>query len=244
MVLRHSKSPKNTPEQQRAIGVLIKALPLRDTMYIKTKNRYKMFPTNFMAFSSEPFHKLPHEDHWMWNQSNAKVSTKLDSGAEVTFQKMNTRKKKNFTKAPSYKIWLFTVLSNTSNEEFFFMWCEKGLNTDKSSHNIQSLPSPVPLSDHPTSPLGSPVSSPISSHDSFEEEDEEEDYEDQLEKTKQLEPPSDPLDVPPVVSEFDTSFQSYFPLLDEELNLPVDDLFPTFSLPASEYGTVGLEGWN
>lgn len=119
-------SSKITPEQQRAIQVLLLNLPNWKEFY-QPELGTSMFPTNFMAFSTEPFHKLPHDDTWIWNQSNAKVTTELDQFHECTLQKMNTRKRKNCPKAPSFKIWLFALNKKHQPSHLYFLWCEKGL---------------------------------------------------------------------------------------------------------------------
>merc|ERR1719262_669932 len=106
-------SSKITPEQQRAIQVLLLNLPHWKEYYQPEVGsefaQIPMFASNFMAFSTEPFRKLPHDDTWIWNQSNAKVTTELDQYHECTLQKMNTRNKKN---QPSH---------------LYFLWCEKGV---------------------------------------------------------------------------------------------------------------------
>lgn len=119
-------SSKITPEQQRAIQVLLLNLPNWKEFY-QPELGASMFPTNFMAFSTEAFHKLPHDDTWIWNQSNAKVTTELDQFHECTLQKMNTRKRKNCPKAPSFKIWLFALNKKNQPSHLYFLWCEKGI---------------------------------------------------------------------------------------------------------------------
>merc|ERR1712217_779647 len=112
--------------QQRALQVLSSALPYWKELYQQDLTGNKMFPNNFMAFSTQPFTKLPHDDSWIWNQSNAKITTALDQQHEVTLQKMNTRKRKNCPRAPSYKIWLFSVNKRNQPSHLYFLWCEKG----------------------------------------------------------------------------------------------------------------------
>merc|ERR1712170_267149 len=113
-----------TPEQIRAVQVLKEALG-QWKKYLVRELPSKMFETNYMAFSTEPFHKLPNDGDWHWNQSNAKVTTYLDNGEEVVFQKMNTRKKKNCIKAPSYKIWVYHITLPNNSSQLHFVWCEK-----------------------------------------------------------------------------------------------------------------------
>ena len=124
-------SSKITPEQQRAIQVLLLNLPHWKEYYQPEVGsefaQIPMFASNFMAFSTEPFRKLPHDDTWIWNQSNAKVTTELDQYHECTLQKMNTRKRKNCPKAPSYKIWLYALNKKNQPSHLYFLWCEKGV---------------------------------------------------------------------------------------------------------------------
>ena len=127
-IINYTMSQKITPEQQRAVQVLLFNLP-NWKEYYQPELSSSMFPTNFMAFSTEPFHKLPHDDTWIWNQSNAKVTTELDQYHECTLQKMNTRKRKNCPKAPSFKIWLFALNKKNQPSHLYFLWCEKGLTT-------------------------------------------------------------------------------------------------------------------
>merc|ERR1711976_412388 len=119
------------PEQQRAIQVLLLNLPHWKEYYQPEVGsefaQIPMFSSNFMAFSTEPFRKLPHDDTWIWNQSNAKVTTELDQYHECTLQKMNTRKRKNCPKAPSYKIWLYALNKKNQPSHLYFLWCEKGV---------------------------------------------------------------------------------------------------------------------
>eukprot|EP00012_Vannella_robusta_P002775 CAMPEP_0206185818 /NCGR_PEP_ID=MMETSP0166-20121206/2035_1 /ASSEMBLY_ACC=CAM_ASM_000260 /TAXON_ID=95228 /ORGANISM="Vannella robusta, Strain DIVA3 518/3/11/1/6" /LENGTH=211 /DNA_ID=CAMNT_0053601087 /DNA_START=35 /DNA_END=670 /DNA_ORIENTATION=+ len=131
-------STKITPEQQRAIQVLLLNLPNWKEFY-QPELANNMFPTNFMAFSTEPFHKLPHDETWIWNQSNAKVTTELDQYHECTLQKMNTRKRKNCPKAPSFKIWLFALNKKHHPSHLYFLWCEKGLPSKNQVHFPESM---------------------------------------------------------------------------------------------------------
>merc|ERR1712000_431962 len=71
-----------TPEQKRALDVLEKHLPFWNR-YFMDVNVNGILPTDFVMFSLEPFQNLPHEPHWVWNQSNAKIAVHLDPTTHV-----------------------------------------------------------------------------------------------------------------------------------------------------------------
>lgn len=119
---------KLSSEQQRALKVLKENL---ETWYslLDLPLLPNCTQTNFFTFSTHPIRRefLPHEDHWVWNQSNAKTTTKiLNEKVSVTIQKFNARKKpKSNIRQPSYKLWIFT-LEQFINETLYGLWCEKG----------------------------------------------------------------------------------------------------------------------
>lgn len=118
------------PEQIRALEMLKSCLPEFDASFVKQLDTNTMFPTNYFTFFSELVH-LPHGEYWLWNQSNAKVTVKLDDYV-VLMQKMNTRRRKNGPKAPFYKLWLYSLKNEDGDFSAQFIWCEKGDSVSKS----------------------------------------------------------------------------------------------------------------
>ena len=116
------------PEQQKALAVLNENLGRVDELFISEALVPSRFcETGFVAFSNRSMSKLPHGQAWIWNQSNGKVTVQLGNGNLVTLQKLNTRKKKNCPKPPSYKVWVCYIARNASEtHSLTFLWCEKG----------------------------------------------------------------------------------------------------------------------
>ena|SRR3990167_8845883 len=96
------------------------------------KKKQPLLDTDFIAASRQPFKKskLPREDGWCWNQSNAKATVIVD-GELIDFRKISPRKKTKSAKAPFFKIWLYHSVHN----DFHFLWCEKG--EDKAGINTE-----------------------------------------------------------------------------------------------------------
>lgn len=75
---------------------------------------------------------LPHESHWMWNQSKSRVHKKVTDRCNIKFAKLNPRRIKSRDCVetnkglPSYKLWIFEVESNLHYGPLYFLWCEKG----------------------------------------------------------------------------------------------------------------------
>jgi len=133
-----------SPEQQRALGVLNTNLPKWRAQLYEGQMELSQLTTNFMCFSSTPIKNLPHDSTWVWNQSNAKIHVQLNEQTFVSFQKMNTRKKKNAPKPPSHKLWMYTIHSTDSDipRELFFLWCEKGILKQPLAVNAMPCTSP------------------------------------------------------------------------------------------------------
>lgn len=112
------------PEQIRALEMLKECLPRFDSLQMKQLDTNDMFSTNYIAFFSKLV-RLPHGEHWLWNQSNAKVNVKFNNYV-VLMQKMNTRRRKNGPKAPFYKLWLYSIKAEDEEFSTQFIWCEKG----------------------------------------------------------------------------------------------------------------------
>ena len=117
-------------EQQRAIDIYYKH---KDNFFSLLDNSERLvadgpiLPTNFVATKCQPFEKasLPKEPHWVWTQSNSKISIILDANTVITFRKLNPRKRFGSLRAPSYKIWLYQIQCFGSFDKYF-LWCEKG----------------------------------------------------------------------------------------------------------------------
>lgn len=133
-----------SPEQQRALGVLNSNLPKWRSQLFEGQMELSQLTTNFMCFSPTPIKNLPHDNTWVWNQSNAKIHVQLNEHTFVSFQKMNTRKKKNAPKPPSHKLWMYAIHTVNSNmpSEMFFLWCEKGILKQPLAVNAMPCTSP------------------------------------------------------------------------------------------------------
>ena len=125
--LSTAMTTKLTTEQQRAITVLEEKLVMWKSLL--NQPIHNCTQTNFFCFSISPIRRehLPHEEHWVWNQSNAKLCTTMYEGrVGVTIQKFNARKKPKYDqRQPSYKVWIFT-LENYLPDPLYALWCEKG----------------------------------------------------------------------------------------------------------------------
>jgi len=119
-----------SPEQQRALSVFLKSLSEYDSLSL-IKIPCSVLPTDFRCIMKGkiPKNALVCEDHWSWNQSNAKIRTVTDNGLEVIIQKLNPRKKpETMLKRPSYKIWILAFRKTTDEvDPELFVWCEKGI---------------------------------------------------------------------------------------------------------------------
>jgi hypothetical protein len=152
------------PEQIRAIETLQKSLPAFESLYTEQIDTDTMFPTNYSCFFNNLV-RLPHGETWLWNQSNAKVNVEL-SDYVVLMQKMNTRRRKNGPKAPFYKLWLYSIKSQSDpNFSTQFIWCEKGAESAQSSP--VSSPQQQVVQVHSPTLTGSSDSSPC--YNSFEQ---------------------------------------------------------------------------
>ena len=85
-----------------------------------------LLTTNFMASSREPLLKknIPRHTCFYWAQSCPKAYVVLPDGKEITFRKINARKRGDET-PPSMKIWLFDIYKK--EEKKYFLWCERGV---------------------------------------------------------------------------------------------------------------------
>ena len=127
-------------EQQKALKIFVQYRPKLHSLLHNATHVNRTSPllnTNFVASSFKSFQKakLPREQHWVWNQSNAKVSVRIDSQTVLTFRKISPRKRAGVAAAPSFKIWLFHI-QNAAQVDQYFLWCEKGEDV---------LPTPQPM---------------------------------------------------------------------------------------------------
>src|SRR3990167_2127851 len=124
-----------TREQQVAISIFIKQRNNMDHLLRTSKYLGKHHPipaVNYVTASFHPYQisKLPREQHWCWNQSNAKVTINVDDCTFVTLKKISPRSRNcHQGNVPSYKIWLYQV-ETTFMPEYHFVWCEKGIEQD------------------------------------------------------------------------------------------------------------------
>ena len=119
-------------EQQAAFSVFINNIDNIPDLLKAGKHFGKQQPmphTDLVVGSLHPFQisQLPREKNWCWNQSNAKVTVKLEDSTTITFRKISPRSRNCATAVPSLKMWLYHVESSTC--EYYFMWCEKGMDT-------------------------------------------------------------------------------------------------------------------
>jgi len=95
--------------------------------------------TDFFCFSLDPFPKLPHDEGWIWNQTNKKITITLADNTVLTVQKLNARRRKNQPKAPSYKVWQFKHTSEKEPKTLYGIWCEKGFVLPSNSNTIATF---------------------------------------------------------------------------------------------------------
>ena len=80
------------------------------------------FFTNFILDSSN----LPRDPAWLWNKSKPTQSYELGDGTEVSFYKLNSRKKRGEKLCPEFKVWIFNLTLPTRSQLSYF-WCERGI---------------------------------------------------------------------------------------------------------------------
>src|SRR3990167_722514 len=114
-------------EQKIALNVLLQYYTQFKELYREALSRNDpLLPTNFVAFSYNPFERLhlPRESHWHWNQSNSKATVQLNNNITVEMIKVNPRKK-GCQPAPSFKLWIYDI--KQGDNFYHFLWCEKGV---------------------------------------------------------------------------------------------------------------------
>merc|ERR1712137_539905 len=91
--------------------------------------------SGFVAFSSTKF-ELQKGNDWRWNLTSRYRNVVLKGSMTADVQKMVTRPKTKGGQAPTSKVWLFNLKTN-SRESLHFLWCEKGLEYWDSTPNIR-----------------------------------------------------------------------------------------------------------
>ena len=130
-----------SPEQTKAYEHLSKHVS-----YWELHTQDVRIETGFVTFSSRPLH-LPTESNWVWNQSLRKVQGLCEGGTYV-IHKTTARKRRGFDgKAPSYKVWLFTLQLDHLMYPLYAMWCERG------REPLVTVSSPVKLEEDPLSAI-------------------------------------------------------------------------------------------
>lgn len=122
-----------TPEQKRAMKVLVNALYVSERYMVTSIPKDGMLPTDYIAFSHRAIKKYMVwcDEWWSWNQSNAKSYAHIDRDTFVTIRKLNPRKNKGVPsnlKKPAYKIWIFHVEFSNS-PPCWCLWCERGVSS-------------------------------------------------------------------------------------------------------------------
>lgn|SRR3990167_9464829 len=127
------ESAKLTPEQRKAIQMFRSCTIQQSSLQVEriliehvTTTDCKIFVTGKIGRKS-----LPHDPHWVWNQSKAQITIESTSTHEIIMKKLNPRKKhKNQPQGyPSYKLWVFVIKHLCGQEvrdNLNFIWCEKG----------------------------------------------------------------------------------------------------------------------
>eukprot|EP00011_Vannellida_sp_DIVA3-517-6-12_P003597 CAMPEP_0114620064 /NCGR_PEP_ID=MMETSP0168-20121206/8528_1 /TAXON_ID=95228 ORGANISM="Vannella sp., Strain DIVA3 517/6/12" /NCGR_SAMPLE_ID=MMETSP0168 /ASSEMBLY_ACC=CAM_ASM_000044 /LENGTH=260 /DNA_ID=CAMNT_0001831235 /DNA_START=75 /DNA_END=857 /DNA_ORIENTATION=- len=141
-----------TPEQKRAMKVLVNALYVSDRYMVNSIPKDRMLPTDYIAFSHRPIkkHMVWCDEWWSWNQSNAKSYANIDRDTFVTIRKLNPRKNRGVApnlKKPAYKIWIFHV-EFTAGPPCWCLWCERGIANEAVPATFH-LPIHVPTSGAP-----------------------------------------------------------------------------------------------
>ena len=118
-----------TQEQQRAFNIfkqyvskdfahlLVTSVHELDNIYVKD--------TIFFVKDGLDTSDLP-KGNWNWNKSRQTVHMSLPNNVDVSFYKLNTRKKRGPTKLKVVrKVWIFDI-QLAPVEKVTFFWCEKG----------------------------------------------------------------------------------------------------------------------
>ena len=142
--MRINQDLKLSPEQKKAIEVFQSAIAQQDSLIVPKIAEEHVSVTGSRIFVVGKIGRksLPHDHHWVWNQSKAQQTIENSSTHEIVMYKLNPRKKnKNQTQGyPSYKLWVFVMKSKfgepKSNTNF--IWCERGRQEEEKEIKIEN----------------------------------------------------------------------------------------------------------
>ena len=134
---------KLTPEQTRALNVLLEAWP-PNAIKEEDLTVSDITVTGSLIYTRKSVRRvdLPHENHWLWNQSKAQSTAIFNEASlKIIWYKINPRKKpQSNDRYPAFKVWVFKIFHSTSDDELHCLWCERGKDTP------ESIPPLVPIS--------------------------------------------------------------------------------------------------
>ena len=144
---------KLSPEQRKAIEVFETAINYQESLTVPKISEEHVSVTGSRIFVVGKIGRksLPHEHHWVWNQSKAQQTIENSNTHEIVMYKLNPRKKNKsqIQGYPSYKLWVFVMKSKFGEAKYNtnFIWCERGkqdeLNeTKRIEVVIENKPSP------------------------------------------------------------------------------------------------------
>ena len=143
-----------TPEQSKALEMFTSAKLFQKELTTSVVAYSHVTTTGTTIFVKGKMARsmLPHDDHWVWNQSKAQKMIEDSSQQHTIMKKFNSRKKRKSQdkSIPHLKLWMILVkkrVSETSYESINFLWCEKGTDalqpifcTQQIQNGIQLVP--------------------------------------------------------------------------------------------------------
>jgi hypothetical protein len=132
---------KLTPEQSRAYRVFQESVPHYGELVVPHITLNHITVQNSRVFVKEKIARksLPHENHWVWNQSKPQQCVEYSKEYSVIMYKLNPRKNAACNaqhRCPAYKLWVFILrpvqANSASSTPMNFLWCEKGKDTANS----------------------------------------------------------------------------------------------------------------
>ena len=91
--------------------------------------------TGFKAFSSNNI-KLGRGNTWRWNRTAHFNRMEITNGITASISKMNSRSKVVGDPPPDYKVWIFELFRDRSEEPLFYVWCERGNHLSVSQYSF------------------------------------------------------------------------------------------------------------
>src|SRR3990167_5939646 len=138
-----------TPEQQQAERVFQTYRSHQEQLLVNgitedhLKTGSKIFVKGRIGRTS-----LPHEKHWVWNQSKAQKVIEETEEYEIILKKLNPRKKIRTQQQsfPPFKLWVVVIRNKDAEREndMNFIWCEKGNPDPENPEQERELP-PIPI---------------------------------------------------------------------------------------------------